>query len=76
MDAQKLACFRVDYGDGGYKAMEMTEDEIFARRSYIYSILRENPAWRLTPEQVDNVRIFKLGDTVVIEDEDYLIYAL
>lgn len=76
MDIKKLAHFRVDKGEGGYKALTMTEDEVCARRSYIYSVLRDNPAWKLTPEQVDNIRIFEMGNMSVIEDENYLIYVL
>lgn len=72
MDAEKLARFRVDHGSGGYRAMEMTEDEKAARRAYIFGILRDKTGWNLTSKQVDDIRIFQMGNLLVLEDAEFV----
>ena len=40
MNIEKLASFRVDHGNGGYRTLEMTKDEQAARRRFILGVLR------------------------------------
>lgn len=76
MNLEKLARFRVDHGNGGYRTLEMTEDEKAARRRFILDILRDNPAFHLTPEQADDVRIYRMGGALMFEDAKYIEYMI
>ncbi len=76
MNIEKLASFRVDHGNGGYRTLEMTEHEKAARRRFILNVLRDNPSFRLTPEQADDVRIYRMGSALMFEDAEYIEYMI
>ena len=76
MNIEKLASFRVDHGNGGYRTLEMTKDEQAARRRFIFGVLREYPVFHLTPEQADDVRIYRMGGALMFEDAEYIEYMI
>ncbi len=65
-----LARHRVDNGNGGHKAVEMTQEEIAFRRSFIRSVLLgKNRRFRnLSNDELDQARLFRIGDRYVLED--------
>lgn len=72
-----LAKFRVDKGEGGFWAVAMTKDEAARRRCFIRGLLKNRKQWRnLSNDELDNVRVYKMGDTFVLEDAEFYTYAL
>ncbi|WP_367567778.1 hypothetical protein [Lacrimispora sp.] len=71
--ARKLAMFRA--GEEKRLGKKLTAEEITLRRQFIKTMLRGIPAWQgLTDNDVDNVRIWKIGPDWYIEDQDYYEY--
>lgn len=69
--ARELAKYRVNQGAEGYCAMVMTKDQIIARRAYMRSILRVSYFWcKMNNEQLDSMRLFKMGEDFIVEDTD------
>ena len=68
-DVEKLAACRVERGKGGFKAIPMTEKEIEDRNFFIRFKLRGKPAWMLSDEQIEQVRLYQMGDIWIIEKE-------
>ncbi len=65
-----LAEYRV-YVAGGktYRAMHMDEAQISERRIYLRKALRNYPQWEnLSNEELNNIRLFMMGDCLVVED--------
>lgn len=72
-----LARFWVDKGEGGYRATEMTREQAASRRCFIRGLLKHRKQWQnLSNDELDNVRVYKMGDTFVLEDAELYIYAL
>lgn len=70
-EASKLARYRVGDEDVMYRAMEMTEEQINARRLYMKNMLSINPRWKnVTDSQIDNMRLYRIGYDFLVEDED------
>ncbi|MCI9591085.1 MAG: hypothetical protein HFG42_11180 [Lachnospiraceae bacterium] len=67
-----LARHRVDDGNGGHKAVEMTREERAFRRSFIRSVLlRKSRRFRNLPnDELDQIRLFRVGDQYVLEDRE------
>lgn len=71
--ARKLAMFRA--GEEKRLGKKLTAEEITLRRQFIKTMLRGIPAWQgLSDNDVDNVRIWKIGTDWYIEDQDYYEY--
>lgn len=71
--ARKLARFRV--GEDKPMGIKMEPEEIKLRQEYIRNMLRRVEPWKgLTTKQIDEVRIYKLGEDWYIEDTDYYVY--
>ncbi len=75
-DVEKLAACRVERGKGGFKAIPMTEKEIEDRNFFIRFKLRGKPAWMLSDEQIEQVRLYQMGDIWIIEDESLMTFVL
>lgn len=75
-DAEKLAAYRVDRGEGGFRAVPMTEQEVKNRNVFIRLKLGINPAWELSDVQMEQVRIYRMGKLWVIEDECLMVFVL
>lgn len=67
-----LARHRVDDGNGGHRDVKMSREERAFRRSFIRSVLlRKSRRFRNLPnEQLDQVRLFRVGDQYVLEDQN------
>ena len=75
-NVEKLAACRVERGKGGFKAIPMTEKEIEDRNFFIRFKLRGKPAWMLSDEQIEQVRLYQMGDIWIIEDESLMTFVL
>lgn len=76
-EAAMLARYRVDDGTLGYHAKVMNKDQIIARRAYMRGILRVNFYWcKMNNNQLDHMRLYKLGDDFIVEDTNYIDYVL
>lgn len=72
-----LAKFRVDKGKGGFWAVTMTKDEAARRRCFIRGLLKNRKQWRnLSNDELDSIRVYKMGDAFVLEDAAFYTYAL
>lgn len=74
--AEKLAAYRVDRGKGGFKAIPMTEREVEDRNFFIRLKLRGKPMSKLSAEQIERVRVYRMGDLWIIEDENLMCFVL
>ncbi|MGN0404313.1 MAG: hypothetical protein ACI4F1_03750 [Bariatricus sp.] len=73
--AAKLARHRV--GADLHMGVEMSQEDIYIRRQYMRNMLTVNPSWRdCTDDQIDKMRIYRVGDDWYIEDEDFYEYPL
>lgn len=75
-EVEKLAACRVDRGKGGFRAVSMTEKEIEDRNFFIRFKLRGKPAWKLSDEQIEQVRVYLMGDIWIVEDENLMTFVL
>lgn len=73
---QMLAAYRVDRGSGGFRAIPMTEKEVDDRNFFIRLRLRGKSAWKLSNEQIEQVRLYLMGDIWIIEDENLRTFVL
>lgn len=70
-EAAILAGYRVNAGNGGYHAIPMNRDEVLARRAYMRAMLRVSFLWcTMNNEQLDNMRLYKMGDDYIVEDTE------
>lgn len=78
MDSMTLACFRVapEGEPGGYRSLEMTRDERASRRCFIRGILKGTRWQNLKNDQLDQVRLLRLGDSWLLEDADLYQHLL
>lgn len=69
-DGKELAIYRVYREDRiKYMTMCMDNEQISERRSYLRKTLRNYPRWENLPnEELDNIRLFSLGDRSIVED--------
>lgn len=68
-----LARYRV--GEGTYRSMPMTEDQIIRRRKFMRMMLKTNSRFnRCTDEQLDNMRLFHIDDQYYVEGENMVEY--
>lgn len=69
-DVKELATYRVYREDRiKYMTMCMDNEQISERRSYLRKTLRNYPRWENLPnEELDNIRLFSLGDRSIVED--------
>ena len=69
-DGKVLATYRVYREDRiKYMIMCMDNEQISERRSYLRKTLRNYPQWENLPnEELDNIRLFSLGDRSIVED--------
>lgn len=74
--ARELAAYRVDRGEGGFRAIPMTEKEVDDRCFFIRIRLRGKSAWKLSNEQIERVRLYQMGDLWIIEDENLISFVL
>ena len=74
--AEKLAAYRVDRGKGGFKAIPMTEREVEDRNFFIRLKLRGKPMEKLSGKQIEQVRVYRMGDLWIIEDESLMCFVL
>ncbi len=74
--AEKLADYRVDRGKGGFKAIPMTEREVEDRNFFIRLKLRGKPMSKLSGKQIEQVRVYRMGDLWIFEDENLMCFAL
>ena len=74
--AEKLAGYRVDRGKGGFKAIPMTEREVEDRNFFIRLKLRGKPMNKLSSKQIEQVRVYRMGDLWIFEDENLMCFAL
>lgn len=74
--AEKLAAYRVDRGKGGFKAIPMTEREVEDRNFFIRLKLRGKPIGKLSAEQIERMRVYRMGDLWIIEDENLMNFVL
>lgn len=74
--AEKLAGYRVDRGKGGFKAIPMTEREVEDRNFFIRLKLRGKPMEKLSSKQIEQVRVYRMGDLWIIEDENLMCFVL
>lgn len=71
--AMKLARHRV--GESQLKGKDMTDEEIAMRRQFIKTMFMRVEPWKdLKGEQIDNVRIYKVGTDWYVQDQDYYEY--
>ena len=76
-EAAILARYRVNTGKDGYHAIPMNRDEVLARRAYMRAILRVSFLWcKMNNEQLDNMRLYKMGDDYIVEDTEMSDYIL
>lgn len=75
-EAKELAAYRVDRGEGGFRAIPMTEKEVENRCFFIRIRLRGKPAWKLSNEQIEKVRLYRMGNLWIIEDESLMSFVL
>lgn len=76
-EAAMLAGYRIDSGNGGYHAIRMDKDQILARRAYMRAILRVSFLWcTMNNEQLDNMRLYKMGKDYIVEDTEMRDYIL
>lgn len=74
--AEKLAAYRVDRGKGGFKAIPMTEREVEDRNFFIRLKLRGKPIGKLSAEQIERMRVYRMGDLWILEDENLMNFVL
>ena len=74
--AEKLAGYRVDRGKDGFKAIPMTEREVEDRNFFIRLKLRGKPMNKLSGKQIEQVRVYRMGDLWIFEDENLMCFAL
>lgn len=71
--ARKLARYRV--GENQPMGKDMTEEEIAMRRQYIKTMFMKISPWKDLPsEQINNVRIYKVGGEWYVQDQDFYEY--
>lgn len=76
-EAAMLAGYRIDRGNGGYHAIQMAKEQILARRAYMRAILRVSFLWcTMNNEQLDNMRLYKMGEDYIVEDTEMRDYIL
>lgn len=76
-EAARLAGYRIDRGNGGYHAIQMVKEQILARRAYMRAILRVSFLWcTMNNEQLDNMRLYKMGEDYIVEDTEMRDYIL
>lgn len=77
-DGERLADFRL-LKPGGVKryAKEMNTDQLSERRIFLRKILAPYPTWEsLSNEQLEDIRVYRLDNFVVVEDADLQEYFL
>lgn len=71
--AKKLAQYRV--GKDQPMGKDMTTEEIAMRRQFIKTMFMKIPPWKDLPsEQINNVRIYKVGGEWYVQDQDFYEY--
>lgn len=71
--AMKLARYRV--GEEQINGKDMTAEEIAMRRQFIKTMFSRVAPWKdLADEQINNVRIYKVGSDWYVQDQDYYEY--
>lgn len=71
--AMKLARHRV--GESQLKGKDMTAEEIAMRRQFIKTMFSRVAPWKdLSSEQINNVRIYKVGGEWYVQDQDFYEY--
>lgn len=75
-NAEELAAYRVDRGEGGFRAVPMTEQEVKNRNFFIRRMLGIKSVWELSDAQMEQVRVYRMGSLWVIEDESLMVFVL
>ena len=77
-DGERLADFRLlKHGGAKRYAKEMNSDQLSERRIFLRKILASYPKWEsLSNEQLEDIRVYRLGNFVVVEDADLQEYFL
>jgi hypothetical protein len=71
--AKKLAQYRV--GKDKPMGKDMTAEQIDTRRQFIKTMFMRVDPWKdLKGEQIDDVRIYKVGSDWYVQDQDYYTY--
>lgn len=71
--AMKLARYRV--GEEQINGKDMTAEEIAMRQQFIKTMFSRVTPWKeLKDEQINNVRIYKVGSDWYVQDQDYYEY--
>lgn len=70
LTGEELAFFRVwKEGSISYKALDMDECQKLERRSYMRQVLKAYPPWNnRANEELDNMRLYHLDESYIVED--------
>ena len=78
LNGEVLAYYRLQKFDGlDYFAVQMDSDQLSERRIFMRKVLSAYPKWNnLNNEQLENIRLYSIGNGYIVEDENGHEYFL